>query len=112
MSPALQVTGRHLSANLQGGAGRGSGVRLGRLWTAIVVCQVALTVIFILVVFMMGSVYRDVRSAERGVVAEEYLVARLEAGADAMRFDEVQREVRARLAAERWVRSVTVATDA
>lgn len=107
--PALQVTGRDLHANLQRGAGRGSGARLGWLWTAIVVSQVALTVALLPAVFMVGAELRDARAAEPAVAEEEFLVAQLEAEGDPERFRTAGRELRSRLAAEPRVRGVTVA---
>ena len=106
--PGLQVTGRGLNTSLQKGAGRGSGIRLGGLWTGIVVGQVALMVIFMPVVFAVGSFFWMVQTAETGVADEEYLVARIETQGDLGRFQTDYRELRERLAAEPWVRGVTM----
>jgi predicted permease len=107
--PGLQVTGRGLNTSLQKGAGRGSGIRLGGLWTGIVVGQVALMVIFMPVVFAVGSFFWTVQTAETEVVDEEYLVARIESQGDPGRFQADSRELRQRIAAEPWVRGVTMA---
>jgi predicted permease len=50
--PGLRATGANVQANIRGA---GSGMRLGRLWTALVVTQVAITVAFLPVA---GSVAR------------------------------------------------------
>jgi putative ABC transport system permease protein len=45
VAPALKATGRHVHTRLQTLApGRGSGMQMGRLWTALIVAQVAFTV--------------------------------------------------------------------
>jgi len=106
--PGLQVTGRGLNASLQKGAGRGSGLRLGGLWTGIVVGQVALMVIFMPVVYLVGSYFWTVQTAETGVADEEYLTARVEAQGDLERFHADFEELRERLAAEPWVRDLTI----
>ena len=109
VTPALQMTGRRVQRGLQRGAGRGAGVRLGRLWTGIVVGQVALTVVFMPVVMLMGAVYWKVRSAQPGFASEAFLVAELEADGDPARFEAAHRQLRQRLAAEPGVQGVALA---
>lgn len=109
--PGLKITGRDLHAKLQG-AGRGSNIRFGGVWTAVVVSQVALTVVFMPVVVMTGMEVRSVRGAEPAIAEEEFLVAELEAGSDPELFREAHGELRSRLAAEPRVRGVALAGGA
>jgi putative ABC transport system permease protein len=105
--PAIQVTGRSSGVTLQRQGGRSAGLHMGGLWSAIVVTQVALTVILLPIVLAMGTFYLKVRNAERGVAAEQYLSARVEVespeGLAALR------QLEQRLLAEPWVRGVAVA---
>jgi predicted permease len=78
--PALKVTGRGMPVGLRhaaAGAG-GGGTRFGRLWTGIIVVQVALTVAFVPIVVVTGLDTRQIRDAEVGFPAERYLAARVE----------------------------------
>ncbi|HST62643.1 MAG TPA: FtsX-like permease family protein, partial [Longimicrobium sp.] len=78
--PALKVTGRGMPAGLRhAAAGAGGGAtRFGRLWTGIIVVQVALTVAFVPIVVVAGLDTRQIRDAEVGFPAERYLAARVE----------------------------------
>ncbi|HEX7242649.1 MAG TPA: FtsX-like permease family protein, partial [Longimicrobiaceae bacterium] len=77
--PGLKVTGRRPQASLQRLAGRGSGVRLGSLWTGIIVVQVALTVLFVPIAAMLGLQASEMRTAEQGLPPGAHLTVRLEA---------------------------------
>jgi putative ABC transport system permease protein len=79
--PALQVTGR-LRSRL-GGPGGGTGPRLGRTWTALIVAQVAISVAVLPATVSLG--WSAVRSAATRPTfpAERFLTARLERDADA-----------------------------
>ncbi|HEX2189904.1 MAG TPA: ABC transporter permease [Longimicrobiaceae bacterium] len=75
--PALRVT-RGAGVRLrQVGAGSG-GLRLGGVWTAVIVAQVAVTVAFPAAGFFARQQVDQVRSMDVGFPAEEYLSARLE----------------------------------
>jgi hypothetical protein len=74
--PALKIT-RGLGSRLKEGTA-GSGVRLGGVWTAVIVAQVAATVAFPAVTFVMERELLRARSYDVGFPAGEYLSARLE----------------------------------
>ena len=78
--PALKATGRGLQARLRNAAAGGSGMRFGGLWTGVIVTQVALTVIFLLVVVSVGWNVHVGRYGAPGFAfpTEEYLSVRLE----------------------------------
>ena len=76
--PALKATGRGMRARLsQVGAGAG-GLRLGGIWTAIVVTQIAATVIFTGVAFIIARQAARSASVEMYFPAERYVGARIE----------------------------------
>ena len=116
--PGLTVTGRRTQPTLQRLVGRGAGVRLGGVWTAIVIAQVTLTVMFVPVAVVFGIQTWKVRSVDLGLPAGEHLAVRLEmeGGAEAAmdaasraRFEEGWRALRHRLTSEPGVTGVTVA---
>ncbi len=124
--PGLKITGGHAQGSLQRLAGRGSGSRLGRLWSGIIVTQVALTVMFVPVVLWLGAETWKIRTADPGFAATEFLSAELaldggeafgsgeEAAADPVfggRFRGDVQELERRLAAEPGVLGVAVATQ-
>ena len=75
--PALKVT-RGMGARLQqAGAGAG-GMRFGGIWTAVIISQVALTVAFPGVAFLMRRTSVEVEHMDFGFRAEQYLGVRLE----------------------------------
>ncbi|MEX2273331.1 MAG: ABC transporter permease [Vicinamibacterales bacterium] len=73
--PALKVTGRHVQAGLQSLATRGSGLRLGKGWTALVVGQVAITAALLPGAAVMAFSSLKFANADPGFAADEYLVA-------------------------------------
>ena len=122
--PGLSVTGRGAHAHLQRASGRGSGARMGRVWTVIIVAQVALTVMFVPVAVFLGLQTWEMRTAEPVLPAGEVLSAWVEPDGDARsaspagaprgdgattRFQAEYRELARRLAAEPGVRGVTFA---
>ncbi len=122
--PGLRVTGRRPQASLQRLAGRGSGVRLGRLWTGIIVTQVALTVIFVPIAVVLGLQTSELRAVEGTLPDGAHLSVQLEAEGDAglsvpagapgrgealARFEEGYRALERRLAGEPGVTGVTLA---
>ncbi|HEX2204252.1 MAG TPA: ABC transporter permease, partial [Longimicrobium sp.] len=62
--PGLKVTGRQAQASLQRAGGRGSGVRLGGVWTGIIVTQVALTVMLVPVAVVLGLQTWEMRTVD------------------------------------------------
>ena len=80
--PGLGVTGRRARTHLQRLAGRGSGVRMGRVWTVIIVAQVALTVTLVPVAVALGRQTLELKGADLGLPAGDYLSVRLEMEGD------------------------------
>lgn len=116
--PALQVTGRRLQANLRQ-LGGGTGQRLGKTWTLLVVAQVAIAVAALPAAFSMGwteirgSTTRPRYPAEEflvGELAAEQAVAAPDARADSARFGAGLAELLRRLQAEPGVAGVTYRT--
>ncbi len=76
--PALKVTGRGMQARLQQTAAGAGGLRLGGIWTGVIVTQIAVTVVF------TGAAYPVARQAARNASvqpyfpAEQYLGVRIE----------------------------------
>lgn len=80
--PALKVT-RGLAARLrQAGAG-GGGFRFGGVWTAVIVAQVAATLAFPVVAYLVQRDITQISAVEVGFPEHEYLAARLELDPDA-----------------------------
>jgi predicted permease len=75
--PALTATGRRIQANLQRLTARGSGMALGRTWTALVVTQVAVAVALLpFAVHVAGQALRRATMAP-GYAVEQFLRAHL-----------------------------------
>ena len=75
--PALRVTAGGLHARLRQFAAGGGGYRFGGLWTAVIVAQVAVTVMFPAAAFFFHRWVVDVQTRDVGIPAQEYLSARL-----------------------------------
>jgi predicted permease len=117
--PALKMTGQGGEARLRQAAAGGSTLRFGRWSTGIIVTQVALCAAFVPVIADAGMDTDDIRTADVGFPAGEYLSARLEtdreaasgasaAGSDA-RLRAAYEELERRLEAEPGVSGVTFA---
>ena len=133
--PGLKVTGKRGGSNLQRLVGRGASTRMGGVWTAVIVTQVALTVMLVPIAGVLGLQTREMQAADHGLPAPEYLTARLEMDGDAgavaqgagsvqaagprgesetefrARFDREVRALERRLIAEPGVTAVTVGTQ-
>lgn len=119
--PALRVTGADLRGNLRPGAADGFGIRVGRLWGALIVADVALAVAAVGLTIGIGTRMAEVASAGEmdDIPAEEYLAVRLElpgAAPDSAtalerraRLADVQHRLLRRLRAEPRVRGVAAA---
>ena len=118
--PALQVTGRRVQASLQRLAGGHASVRMGKMWTSLVIVEVAITVAILPSSVFMASESLKAMTKGPGFPAEEYLTAELsvnreqnEAGAreeDSVftrRATQLRYDVMRRLAAEPNVAGVT-----
>jgi predicted permease len=75
--PALKATGRRVQSGLQQLSSRGSGMQLGRTWTALIVAQVAVAVAVLpFAAYVAGQTLRGA-GTEAGYPAAEFLRARL-----------------------------------
>ena len=119
--PALKVT-RGVGGRLKQATAGGGGVQFGGMWTAVIVLQVAATVAFPAVTFLVRRDSAQLETIDAGFPSEQYLSARLEmdreppAGnsdttqaAFATRFGATYRELERRLLADPAVRGVTFA---
>jgi predicted permease len=70
--PARKIT-RGLGSRLRAGTSGGGGVSFGGVWTAVIVVQVALTVMFPAVVMLVRSESKRVASYDAGFRTHEYL---------------------------------------
>ena len=120
--PALKMT--RGMASLQKASAGGGGVRLGGVWTAVVIAQVAVTVAFPGITFLIQRSGAESRSADVGFAAREYLSARIEMDRDSegeatdtsyagflARYDSTLEAVKERLAADPAVAGVTFANS-
>ena len=76
--PAWKATGPRIQSRLQAlASGGGAGMQLGRLWTALIVLQVAFAVALLPAVLVRMSELAQEGTTPFGFAAEEYLVAQL-----------------------------------
>jgi predicted permease len=118
--PALKVT-RGIGARLRETNAGGGGLRIGGIWTAVIVAQVAVTVAFPVTAYVTRRQADEFRSLRVGYAEREFLSARVDLdrepapGGDTTRaaylarFRDRYRELERRLAAEPGVAGVTVA---
>jgi putative ABC transport system permease protein len=108
--PALKVTRNGLDARLRSFSAGGGGYRFGGVWTAVIVAQVVVTVVFPAAAFLfhrwvVGGQTRDV-----GFAAKEYLSARLVIDPETSgRTTAIVEELRRQFSAEPGVTAVTIA---
>jgi predicted permease len=108
--PGLKVT-RGLGARLKEGTA-GSGLRFGGVWTAVIIAQVAVTVIVPAAIFFERREMTRIKSSNVNFADEEYLAVRLEmnkpnGGADSARYVTALANLRQRVAAAPGVEGVT-----
>jgi putative ABC transport system permease protein len=76
--PALKATGRRVQGRLQGlSAGSGSRMQMGRLWTTLIVAQVALTVAVLPATMIQAFNALRIRSGNEGFASSRFLSANL-----------------------------------
>jgi putative ABC transport system permease protein len=75
--PALQLTGRRVQLSLQRLAGGGSTVRLGKMWTALIIAEVAVTVALLPAAVFYSSMWMKSVLVGVGFPSEEFLTASL-----------------------------------
>jgi putative ABC transport system permease protein len=127
--PALKVTKRGIAGRLQQASAGAGGLRLGGIWTGVIIAQIAATVLFTAVAYVALRQAAAIASTKAGFPAHEFLAVRLdmdretpaeketEAGADgterrfAQQYATTVRELERRLLAEPTVVNVTVAAQ-
>ncbi len=77
VAPSLRATRRQVHSGLQLLGRGGSGMRLGKIWTVLIVTQVAVTVAILPVAVVAVDLWLRHRMAGPGFPAEEFLTARL-----------------------------------
>jgi putative ABC transport system permease protein len=75
--PALKITGRGHQARLRQSSAGGGGVRLGGVWTVVIVAQVATTVMFPAAAFFFHR-WASSHTSDIGIPASTFLSARIE----------------------------------
>ena len=75
--PALQVTGRRVQSSLQRIAGGHATVSMGRMWTSLIIVEVAITVAILPSSVFMASESIKAMMTGPGIPAQEYLSAEL-----------------------------------
>ena len=108
--PGLKVT-RGIGARLKEGTA-GSGLRFGGVWTAVIVAQVAVTVVVPAAIFFERRELTRIRSHDVGFAEEEYLAVRVgmsarDGGIDSARFVGALEVLRRRVEAAPGVEGVT-----
>jgi predicted permease len=121
--PALKVTRTNLEVGLRQASAGAGGIRMGGIWTGVIVAQIAGTVLFTAVAYVAQRQAAGIASAEAAFPAEEYLAVRLEMDRDDVteetastvdesflrRYEATARELERRVAAEASVAGVTLA---
>ncbi len=108
--PALKVT-RGIASRLRASGAGGGGLRFGGMWTALIVAQIALTVLFPAVTFYAGVARARTEKVDIGVPLGQMLTARLGGDTDLprVRYAAAVRRVRDALADTPGVAAVTMA---
>jgi putative ABC transport system permease protein len=75
--PALKVT-RGMGSRLKQSAAGAGGLQFGGVWTAVIVAQIAVTVAFPAIVYMVQFQSRHIQNFDVGFADEEYLAVRIE----------------------------------
>lgn len=75
--PAQKILGRGMWSRLHQSSSGGGGLRMGGVWTAVIVAQIAATVLFTAVAFVVHRQAGYIASATVSFPAEEYLSVRL-----------------------------------
>jgi predicted permease len=97
--PALKATGQRVQTGLQGlSAGSGSKMQMGRLWTALIVTQVAIAVALLPATMFHAWNSLTFRTGDRGFASQEFLTTELvlERAADGPAAEASDREFRSR----------------
>lgn len=119
--PGLKVMGRGTSDRLRQSSAGGGGLRTGKLWTGLVVTQIAATVLFTAIAYIVHRQAEYIASVKPVFPIAKYVSVRVEMESEAMaeeaaavparhrqRFAAAVRELERRLASESAVAGVTV----
>ena len=114
--PALKVTRTNMEVGLRQASAGAGGIRMGGIWTGVIVAQIAATVLFTAVAYVVQRQAAGIASAKAAFPAEEYLAVRLEMDGEGerdesfrRRYEATARELEQRVAAEASVAGVTLA---
>src|SRR4030095_13575188 len=80
--PALKVTRTNMEVGLRQASAGAGGIRMGGIWTGVIVAQIAATVLFTAVAYVAQRQAAGIASARAAFPAEEYLAVRLEMDRD------------------------------
>ena len=108
--PALKMT-RGLSERLRATSAGGGGLKLGGVWTVLIVSQIAVTVAVPGMIFVLKNVSWRTAQQDIGVLPQQYLTAKLgrESAMSQARFEAAVRRVREDMATAPGVRAATIA---
>ena len=123
--PALRVTGRRVQASLQRLSGGHSTVRMGKLWTSMIIAEIAFTVAILPIAMFYGAEAYKAMAATPGFAAEQYLSGVLMLDREVtdtaptpaqnhefgLRFARQRDELIRRVGEERGVQAVTFSAD-
>jgi putative ABC transport system permease protein len=114
--PGLKVIGRGMLDRLRQSSAGGGGLRMGKVWTGLIITQIAATVLFTALAYVVHRQADYIASVEPVFPTAKYLSVRLEMEsegaaekADRQSFTAAVRELERRLANEAAVAGVTVA---
>jgi predicted permease len=121
--PALKITRTNMEVGLRQASAGAGGVRMGGIWTGVIVAQIAATVLFTAVAYVAQRQAAGIASAKAAFPAERYLAVRLELDRDSSaeesastldqsflrRYEAAARELEQRVAAQANVAGVTLA---
>jgi predicted permease len=123
VGPALKITRTNMDAGLRQASAGAGGIRMGGIWTGVIVVQIAATVLFTAVAYVAQRQAAGIASAKAAFPAEEYLAMRFEMDLDVATHDTTStldesflrsyeataRELERRMAADARVAGVTLA---
>jgi putative ABC transport system permease protein len=121
--PALKITRTNMEVGLRQASAGAGGIRMGGIWTGVIVAQIAATVLFTAVAYVAQRQAAGIASARAAFPAEEYLAVRLEMDRDGLteerartvdesflrRYEATARQLEQRVAADARVAGVTLA---
>jgi hypothetical protein len=121
--PALKITRTNMEVGLRQASAGAGGIRMGGMWTAVIVAQIAGTVLFTAVAYVVQRQAAGIASAKASFPADEYLAVRLEMDGDGLteerattvdesflrRYQATARELQQRVATEASVAGATLA---